>query len=111
MIFQDADTGDDQPSSAKKSRGRKTRTAEYYRQRFRKSFAQLLEEDAAAHPDPDKDPSYLSAQAPPPSLPPRRFCAVCGFPAPYSCTVCGTRFCSVRCQETHMETRCLKWTV
>ncbi len=104
------------------------RTAEYYRQRFRKNFAQLLEEDAVVNKNdsngadnsqqassssdqPQQPVGYLSAQAPPSSRPPRRFCAVCGFPSLYSCTICGTRYCSLRCQETHMETRCLKWTV
>ena len=75
--------------------------------RFRKNFAQLLEEEAVANPDP---PSYLSAQAPPSEKPPRLFCAVCGFVSSYTCVVCGARYCSVRCQETHLETRCLKWT-
>ena len=60
------------------------------------------------NPDP---PNYLSAQAGESEVGPvRKFCAVCGFPGKYTCTVCGARYCALRCQETHMETRCLKWT-
>ena len=75
--------------------------------RFRKNFAQLLEDDAVNHPEP---PNYLSAQVAASTKPPRALCSVCGFPSAYNCVVCGTRFCSTRCQETHQETRCLKWT-
>ncbi len=105
-LFQDEA---DSSSDKKADRRRRTRTAEYYKQRFRKSFAQLLEEEASANPDP---PNYLSAQAPAPDekRPPRHFCAVCGFFSRYCCVVCGARYCSIQCQETHNETRCLKWT-
>ena len=81
--------------------------SKFYHSRFRKNFGQLLEEDAVQTPDP---PNYLSAQAPPSSLPPRRFCAVCGFVSCQSCPTCGARYCSLKCQETHRETRCLKYT-
>ncbi|CAN8061658.1 unnamed protein product [Agarophyton chilense] len=45
------------------------------------------------------------------SRPPRHFCSTCGYSAPYTCTRCFTRFCSVRCNEVHQETRCLKFTI
>lgn len=90
---------------------RRLKTAEYYKQRFRKNFAQLLEEDATQNEKAgDKCVNYISAQAPPSKKPQRHFCAVCGFPSKYCCTVCGARFCSLMCQETHQETRCLKYT-
>ena len=97
-----------QDESPEKRPKRKTRTTEYYKQRFRKNFAQLLEEEAA-NQAPDT-PNYLSAQVPESRKPPRKLCAVCGFPAGYTCVTCGTRYCSLRCQETHQDTRCLKWT-
>jgi len=78
------------------SRKKKTRSAEYYKQRFRKTFAQLVEE---------------GAQAPPSRLPERHFCAVCGFPSNYTCISCGARYCCVKCLSTHLDTRCMKWTV
>lgn len=81
-------------------------------------FAALLEEDAKS----TAEATYASAVAPPPScvqtpdgvllmsFPERKFCAACGFAAPYTCITCGARFCSVACQTTHKETRCNKWT-
>jgi len=75
--------------------------------RFRKTFAQLVEEDQnySTHP-----PNYMSAQAPPSKIPERHFCAVCGFTSNYKCIPCGARYCSVKCLGTHLDTRCLKWT-
>ena len=80
------------------------------------SFQQLLEEDSKS-----PEPNYMSVMAPSPSnvsddpnkvrcIPKRRFCSVCGFVAPYTCITCGMRFCSIACNSTHKDTRCLKWT-
>ncbi|CAD7079911.1 unnamed protein product [Hermetia illucens] len=90
-----------------RTRKTKRKGAEYYRAKYRKNFIQLLEEDKAHRPDP---PNYCSAQAPPSRLPQRHFCAVCGSCSNYTCTACGTRYCSVKCLGTHQDTRCLKWT-
>ncbi|XP_065889308.1 zinc finger HIT domain-containing protein 1-like isoform X2 [Dysidea avara] len=85
---------------------KKTRSnADHFKQRFRKTFTTLLEELP-----PDTKPSYVTAQAPPSQLPARHFCSVCGFPSNYTCITCGTRYCCVKCLETHRDTRCLKWT-
>lgn len=51
-----------QDTNEVKAKRKKTKSAEYYKMRFRKSFAQLLEDDGAYNPDP---PNYISAQAPP----------------------------------------------
>ena len=96
---------------------RKTRTLEYYKQRFRKNLAQLLEEESSmlteGEEDPDSAPvpGYLAAQVGDSKFPARKLCAVCGFPSQYNCVHCGTRYCCLACQETHQDTRCLKWTV
>ncbi|KMQ93265.1 inositol polyphosphate multikinase, partial [Lasius niger] len=55
------------------SRKKKTRSAEYYKQRFRKTFGQLVEEDLNINPNP---PNYTCAQAPPSRFPERHFCAL-----------------------------------
>lgn len=71
------------------------------------NFPQLLDEDSKRDP-----PNYASAAAPPIAkfnLPRRHFCGVCGFTGKYTCVSCGSRFCCISCQETHKETRCLKW--
>lgn len=75
--------------------------------RYRKSFPQLVEEDRHYRPDP---PNYTSAEAPPSPLPPRHFCAVCGYFSNYTCVCCGTKYCSVKCLSIHVDTRCQKWT-
>lgn len=90
-----------------KDRKRKTRTSEYLKQRYRKNFSLLLEEEQLYNPD---GPNYLTAQAGESRFPERHLCAVCGFPSPYSCVVCGARFCTTRCLTTHQDTRCLKYT-
>ncbi|KAM7376795.1 hypothetical protein PAMA_013531 [Pampus argenteus] len=81
---------------------RKTR-GDHFKQRFRKNFTTLLEEEQNLSEKPE--PNYLSAVAPPSSLPPRHFCCVCGFPSHYTCTTCGGRYCSSKCLCTHRETR------
>nr|CAG4645901.1 EOG090X0GXS [Lynceus sp. MCZ IZ 141354] len=91
----------------KTSRKKRSRNFEYFKQRFRKSFAQLLEEEPSYRPDPQ---NYMSAQAPPSQFPERHFCAVCGFPSTYTCVACGARYCCIKCLGTHQDTRCLKWT-
>jgi len=55
------------------------------------------------------DVNYKTIAAPPSIYPPRHFCSVCGFFGSYTCPRCGLRFCSLRCQATHKETRCVKF--
>ncbi|CAF87323.1 unnamed protein product, partial [Tetraodon nigroviridis] len=80
---------------------RKTR-GDHFKQRFRKNFTALLEEENLSE---RPEPNYLSAVAPPSVVPPRHFCCVCGFPSHYTCPTCGGRYCSSRCLCTHRETR------
>ena len=75
--------------------------------RFRKNFSQLLEEDAINNPDA---PNYLSAQAPASTKPKRHLCSVCGYISNSYCPSCGIRYCSLKCYDTHVETRCMKYT-
>ncbi|ROT66901.1 zinc finger HIT domain-containing protein 1 [Penaeus vannamei] len=93
--------------SRNKDRKRRTRSTEYFKQRFRKNFPILLEEEQSLYPD---GPNYLTVQAPASKLPERKLCAVCGFPAPYTCIPCGSRYCCTKCLSTHEDTRCLKYT-
>eukprot|EP01031_Cornospumella_fuschlensis_P031897 gene31897-38565_t len=39
------------------------------------------------------------------------FCSVCGYLGNYTCIRCGSRFCSVRCNNSHNETRCMKFSM
>ncbi|KAK7089935.1 zinc finger HIT domain-containing protein 1-like isoform X2 [Littorina saxatilis] len=90
------------PSSKKRRKSRGD-----FKQRYRKTFAALLEEEQMVNRE---GVTYFSASAPPSPLPERHFCAVCGFSSNYTCVQCGARFCCIRCLGTHQDTRCLKWT-
>lgn len=63
----------------------------------------------AAEEEASGEPGYHGAAAGPTAVPPRRLCSVCGHRAPYSCARCGLRFCGLRCNTHHKETRCLKF--
>jgi hypothetical protein len=55
---------------------------------------------------------YHSIAAGPSVFPARQcFCSVCGYIGHYSCTRCGSKFCSIRCNENHKETRCFKFSM
>lgn len=79
-------------------------------QRLNKSLQQILLEESA-HELPQGMVPYQLIAARPSSKPPRQFCSVCGYAAPYTCTRCAARFCSIPCGVVHDETRCLKFTV
>lgn len=91
------------------SRGRKkkAKSAEYFKQKYRKTLQQLIEEDKIQRPE---HPNYSSISVGSSELPERHFCTVCGYFSKYTCVPCGARYCSVRCLNTHQDTRCLKWT-
>jgi len=103
-LFQDDDKSAKQKE---KNNRRKSRNAEYFKQRFRKNFPQLLEEDAIHN---SEAPNYLSAQAPASKLPKKPLCSVCGYISQGYCPSCGMRYCCVKCSGTHGETRCMKYT-
>eukprot|EP00241_Pyramimonas_parkeae_P007856 CAMPEP_0114241938 /NCGR_PEP_ID=MMETSP0058-20121206/9898_1 /TAXON_ID=36894 /ORGANISM="Pyramimonas parkeae, CCMP726" /LENGTH=178 /DNA_ID=CAMNT_0001354495 /DNA_START=136 /DNA_END=672 /DNA_ORIENTATION=+ len=90
---------------------RKTRHANSHTRTKTKPFQTLLEE-ADLESMPVGSFNYLTAAAPPPkAYPPRFFCSICGFISPYTCTRCGARFCSKKCNHVHSETRCMKFTM
>lgn len=95
---------------------------------YRKNFATLLaesvcplhshREDAGEHllsgfPErqqlhdkPAREPTYLTAAAPPSQRPRLPLCSVCGYKGKYTCLRCGLRYCDIGCQQTHDESRC-----
>jgi len=91
----------------KERRGRRNKTAEYYKNKYRKTFVQLLEEDKILNAD---SPNYTTAKAPSPKAT-RTFCAVCGNFSKYNCSTCGVYYCCCSCLLTHQDTRCLKWVI
>lgn len=72
----------------------------------RKTLMNLLDDDPAAARD------TVLVLAAPPKYPLRLWlCSVCGFKSKYVCARCGYRYCSLACDETHKETRCIKMYV
>ncbi|KAJ3518889.1 hypothetical protein NM688_g9379 [Phlebia brevispora] len=71
---------------------------------YKKSFAMLLEESGIASYSPNV-PTYLTAAAPAPKVPPRMFCTVCGYWGKYRCKRCGMAYCDKNCEDVHDETR------
>ena len=58
--------------------------------------------------EPAAVPTYLTAAVgPPQTTAARKFCSVCGDTSGYTCTRCGSRYCSRKCYAVHSETRCL----
>ena len=99
-------------SSKKGGKGRATRDRESNKgaasAKTMRTFNQLLEANALDEA-PVGMPTYTTIAAGPPSSgAPRKFCSVCGFPSPYTCSRCGMRFCCRKCNQIHSETRCLK---
>jgi len=87
---------------------RKEKNPEYYQMKFRKHILQLLEEDRVEAEYSGRY-SYMDLASEDTDMPYRHFCAVCGFFSQYVCLTCGMRYCGIRCMDTHMDTRCLKW--
>jgi zinc finger HIT domain-containing protein 1 len=56
-------------------------------------------------------PNYISINAGQSDKPARKFCSVCGHQGQYSCTRCGMRYCSIKCNNHHKETRCMKFSL
>lgn len=110
----DSDFGEGKAPAAKKKKltGRTVATSAAKAKRFRappvKSLAIALQHEQYDL-YPYYIPTYISIEAAPSKFPPRHFCYICGASSNYQCPSCGLRFCKIRCDEEHKETRCLKF--
>lgn len=68
----------------------------------RKTLSNLMDDD----PQGARSLSDLAVQ--PSKYPVKNLCGICGFHGIYSCVKCGLKYCSLTCDLTHKETRCLK---
>lgn len=68
----------------------------------RKTLSNLLDDD------PPGAQALLNLSTPPARYPLKHLCGICGFQGVYVCIRCGLRYCSLKCDSTHKETRCLK---
>eukprot|EP00039_Didymoeca_costata_P030650 m.30729 g.30729 ORF g.30729 m.30729 type:complete len:155 (+) comp8233_c0_seq1:159-623(+) len=98
---------EDAEEKGSKSRKKKRKKLSATSQRFRRTLETLIT-DAGLREKKD-EMNYCTAVAPPPLKPPRKTCAVCGYLAKYTCTLCGTKYCSLACLGHHKETRCLRY--
>lgn len=107
----DEDDGHGFVKKQSKSMKRKTRQAKALEnaKKAPRTFMEILHE-ANLESLPPHVPSYLTAAVGPPSSTVRRyFCTVCGYTANYTCVRCGMRFCAIKCQNIHNDTRCQKF--
>ncbi|KAK9466263.1 hypothetical protein V1512DRAFT_264234 [Lipomyces arxii] len=68
----------------------------------KKVLSNMFDEDDAAARE------YSAAAVGPSVYPARHLCSVCGYWGFVTCIRCGARYCSLACEDTHRETRCLK---
>ncbi|KAK7454443.1 hypothetical protein VKT23_011199 [Stygiomarasmius scandens] len=84
------------PAAKKKKSTMNVRTALLYRLISPQGIASM----------PSSIPTYLTAQTPPSSYPPRLICSVCGYWGRYKCQKCALPYCDQNCEAVHVETRC-----
>uniref|UniRef100_A0A0N5CFW4 HIT-type domain-containing protein n=1 Tax=Strongyloides papillosus TaxID=174720 RepID=A0A0N5CFW4_STREA len=78
---------------------------EHFKQRFRKNFAALLEDEKSNSEVPKEIKQlYDKATAPPSRYPAKRYCQPCGFPSKYNCLRCGGSYCCIQCRDIHFDT-------
>ncbi|KAK9453343.1 hypothetical protein V1511DRAFT_512976 [Dipodascopsis uninucleata] len=68
----------------------------------KKTITNLFDEDEAGANE------YYATAARPSTYPSRALCSVCGYWGDITCMRCKARYCSLPCEATHRETRCLK---
>ncbi|KAK9380446.1 SWR1 complex subunit vps71 [Kockiozyma suomiensis] len=68
----------------------------------KKALQNLFDEDESGASE------FMSVISGPSIYPSRNICSVCGYWGPITCSRCNARYCSLACEDTHRETRCLK---
>ncbi|CAN6674796.1 hypothetical protein TRVA0_065S00562 [Trichomonascus vanleenenianus] len=58
--------------------------------------------------DPANAKVFRDGAADEPKYPPNKMCSICGYWGKVTCVRCGAKYCGIRCEATHRETRCLK---
>jgi zinc finger HIT domain-containing protein 1 len=101
---EESDEGAQQKRKKTKTTGRSSSSV---LRRKPKSLERILDEERYAKESID----YDKVDSGPSSTPRRHFCSVCGYLGQYSCTRCGSRYCSIKCDANHKETRCLKFSI
>ena len=83
-----------------------------FKTRFRKNLQTLLDEELGLNGEKSNgEKHYFTIVSKPSKYPPLKLCSVCGFLSQYTCHICGSLYCSLKCLDIHKDTRCLKFTV
>lgn len=106
----------DEPTNTTPNTTNKRRKIQFkhdvFKTRFRKNLQTLLDEQLGANGEKsDEKRNYFTIAAKPSKYPPMKLCSVCGFSFRYTCHICGSLYCSLKCLDIHKDTRCLKFTV
>ena len=104
----------DEPTTPNSSNKRRKTQLKHdvFKTRFRKNLQTLLDEELGPSGDKTAETrNYYTIVAKPSKYPALKLCAVCGFSSLYTCRLCGTLYCSLKCLDIHKDTRCLKFTV
>ncbi|CAF1253661.1 unnamed protein product [Rotaria magnacalcarata] len=83
-----------------------------FKTRFRKNLQTLFDEQLGPNGDKsNEEKNYYTIVAKPSKYPAIKLCSVCGVLSQYTCQMCGSLYCSLKCLDIHKDTRCLKFTV
>ncbi|UJR14197.1 hypothetical protein I4U23_001190 [Adineta vaga] len=103
----------DEPTNPTTSNKRRKVQFKYdvFKTRFRKNLQTLLDEELGLNGEKSNETkNYFTIIAKPSKYPPLKLCAVCGLTSQYTCQICGSLYCSLKCLDIHKDTRCLKFT-
>lgn len=104
----------DEPTSTTTTNANKRRKVQFkhdvFKTRFRKNLQTLLDEELGPNGEKSTEKNYFSIAAKPSKYPALKLCAVCGITSHYTCQICGSLYCSLKCLDIHKDTRCLKFT-
>ena len=105
----------DEPTTTSNSSNKRRKVQfkyDVFKTRFRKNLQTLLDEELGSNGEKSNEKkNYFTIVAKPSKYPSIKLCSVCGFCSQYTCQICGTLYCSLKCLDIHKDTRCLKFTV
>mmetsp|Transcript_23392 Transcript_23392/g.24038 ORF Transcript_23392/g.24038 Transcript_23392/m.24038 type:complete len:155 (+) Transcript_23392:40-504(+) len=104
----EADFSEEEDTSTRKKKSRTKLNGTNRPQRKIRDLDRIIDSQLIS---PYSESNFVGILAQPSLYPPRHFCSVCGNCSNYSCVRCGSRFCSIKCNNHHKETRCLKFSI
>ncbi|KAF0988800.1 hypothetical protein HZS_4699 [Henneguya salminicola] len=81
-----------------------------FKSKIPKNFKSLIEQ-AIEEAGEIKNLLYFQIVSPVPIKPTIKLCTCCGNLSKYRCSTCRALYCSIRCKEIHVNTRCQKHVI